>query len=78
MRFFAKYALFSLRDNNFYTGQCFVWRLSTLAIALTINTISVTDTGSGAKLALLFYFALLWEVFPRSKQIVHVLSNPHP
>ena len=74
MRFFAKYALFSLRDNNFYTGQCFVWRLSTLAIALTINTISVTDTGSGAKLALLFYFALLWEVFPRSKQIGFVIK----
>ncbi len=57
-------------DCNITSGQCFVWRLFTFVLALSIN-INVNDVN---QLPLIFYSILLWEVFPRSKQIGYVLK----
>ena len=62
-RFYFRYVQYALRDNNFYSGQCFVWRVFTFSISGIINTYTVTSTGN-ASIALLFYFVLLWEVIP--------------
>lgn len=67
--FFVNCVRHALSDNNFTSGQCFVWRLFTFTLALTINIL----TDDRNQIPLLFYFILLWEVFPRSKQIGFVL-----
>ena len=56
-------------DCNITSGQCFVWRLFTFVLALSIN-VNVNDDN---QLPLIFYSVLLWEVFPRSKKIGFVL-----
>jgi len=43
-RFAFNYVRFALRDNNFVSGQCFVWRVVTLSISLAINLYTVTST----------------------------------
>jgi hypothetical protein len=68
--FYLNYIRYAFRDNNITSGQCFVWRLSTFLMSVFINTF----TSDSNQIPLLFYSFLLWEVFPRSKQIGFVLK----
>ena len=67
--FFLNYARHALADNKITEGQCFFWRLFTFLLSLSINS-STSDVN---QIPLLLYCFLLWEVFPRSKQIGFVL-----
>ena len=68
--FYCNFIRHLFADCNITSGQCFVWRLFTFVLALSIN-INVNDVN---QLPLIFYSILLWEVFPRSKQIGFVLK----
>ena len=73
-RFVFNYLWYLSDDNSFYSGQCFVWRLFTFSLSLAINIWVVTQHAATSDLMLLFYCLLLWEVFPRSKQVGFVLK----
>lgn len=69
LSFFLNYARHALADDKITEGQCFFWRLFTFLLSLSINS----STNDVNQIPLLLYCFLLWEVFPRSKQIGFVL-----